>query len=389
MRLPADSQLSREQKEVLSAPADGTLLIVGPPGSGKTVIAVLRERALKKRRKPVESAVFTNVLTKYTGNKQTFYGWIHNWWRTATRKRFPSHSEIDADETEHWVHDYPKAIDLATNQFRNDLLEKGHWGHLILDEAQDFPPLAHKFLFQIQHKVFGGGDLEKRPSICILADENQRISSRNSTLSQIKQAHAFIEPNDEYLLSQNYRNTKQIAAFASHFYVGLASGIPKSPTASGDKPTVFVADLDSAVNRVVTYANNHPDQEVGVLVQYNKTRKQFFNKLKYRLKDTDTHVQTYGSQPEEHKDASKLVFNKPGVITVLCFASAKGLEFDAVFLPQLQTLRTEGVDSDVVRRNLYVMCSRARSHLFLSIDDDTKQHAIWKLLPPADRWIAE
>jgi superfamily I DNA/RNA helicase len=76
------------------------------------------------------------------------------------------------------------------------------------------------------------------------------------------------------------------------------------------------------------------------------------------------------------------VFDKPGVVTILCFASGKGLEFDAVFLPELQTMRLEGIERDYVRMNLYVMCSRARRQLWLMIDDRTKQHEIWKLLPP-------
>ena len=53
MRLPSESQLSREQREVIAAPTEGTMLVMGPPGSGKTVVAMLRERALKKGRRPV------------------------------------------------------------------------------------------------------------------------------------------------------------------------------------------------------------------------------------------------------------------------------------------------------------------------------------------------
>ena len=58
MKLPAESQLSREQKEVIAAPTEGTILVMGPPGSGKTVVAMLRERALKKRREQAALVVF-------------------------------------------------------------------------------------------------------------------------------------------------------------------------------------------------------------------------------------------------------------------------------------------------------------------------------------------
>ena len=80
MRLPTEAQLSLEQKEVMSAPHEGTILVVGPPGSGKTVVAILRQRALEKRKATVSSVVFNNVLTRYTGNEHTFERWVKAWW---------------------------------------------------------------------------------------------------------------------------------------------------------------------------------------------------------------------------------------------------------------------------------------------------------------------
>jgi superfamily I DNA/RNA helicase len=390
MRLPSESQLSREQKEVIAAPTEGTMLVTGPPGSGKTVVAMLRERALKKRRKPVTSVVFNNVLTRYTGNELTFQTWLNEWWRAATGLYYPTSNGVDANGRRRWSQDHAKAIELAFGEKNAVLKERGHWGHLILDEAQDFPPEAHRLLFQVQQKVFGSLDEDERPSLCLLADENQRITSTHSTIRQIKQAHAFLTEAEEYELKQNYRNTQPIASFAAHFYVGLPTGVPRLPSTKGDKPRVFVADLDAAVDRVATYARNHPNEEVGVLVNQQRTRRKCFNKLKHRLGSTSIVVQTYTSErDDEHNDASKLVFNQPGVVTVICFASAKGLEFDAVFLPELQTISIQGGERDMIRMNLYVMCSRARTQLLLGIDDRTRTHEVWKLLPPRDLWMEE
>jgi superfamily I DNA/RNA helicase len=169
----------------------------------------------------------------------------------------------------------------------------------------------------------------------------------------------------------------------------LPSGIPELPTIGGDKPRVFIADLDCSVDRIVTYARNHPNEEIGVLVQYNQTRTKVYNKLEHRLRGTAIKVQTYGAKPEQHRDADRLAFDSPGTATVLCFASAKGLEFDAVFLPELQTLRLEGGERDQVRMVLYVMCSRARKQLLLSIDDPSGTHDIWRMLPARDLWVRE
>lgn len=390
MRLPSESQLSREQKEVISAPTEGTMLVIGPPGSGKTVVAMLRARALKKRRKPVTSVVFNNVLTRYTGNELTFQTWLNEWWKGATKTFYPTSNGIDSNGRRKWSQNHTKAIELASGAKKAALREHGHWGHLVLDEAQDFPPDAHRLLFQVQQKVFGDLAEDERPSLCLLADENQRITSTNSTIKQIKQAHPFLTKDEEYELKQNYRNTLPIATFAKHFYVGLPTGIPQLPSTKGDKPRVFVADLDAAVNRVVTYAKNHPNEEIGVLVNYDRTRHKCFNRLTNRLKSTGIVVQTYTSDRDsDHNDASRLVFNKPGVVTVLCFASAKGLEFDTVFLPELQTIDIQGAERDTIRMNLYVMCSRARTQLWLGIDDPSGTHEVWGLLPPRDLWVED
>lgn len=389
MRLPSETALSKEQKEVINAPTEGTVLVVGPPGSGKTVVAVMRERALDRRGQKVVSAVFTNVLTRYTDNDQTFDSWIQSWWRTATGSTFPSVVTTDEDGNREWHKDFAAAAAAATSNKKDALKRSGHWHHLILDEAQDFPVDAHGLLFKVQHVVFQALPEEKRPSICILADENQRITSHNSTIEQIKASHAYLDPNDIYSLTQNYRNTLPIAEFAKHFFVGLPSGIPLLPKTKGDLPRVSTASLDESVDRIATYARNHPNEEMGVLTFYNKTRRKLFNKLAHRLKNDPLRVQTYGARPESDRDPTSLKFDRPGTITVLCFASAKGLEFDAVFLPELQAVPLDGVNRDTVRMNLYVMCSRARKQLWLFIDDPDGTHPIRGFLPPDALWRLE
>lgn len=381
MRLPSESALSREQKEVIGAPAEGTILVLGPPGSGKTVVAIMRERALRKQRQHVTSVVYTNVLTKYTGNDSTFHTWIKDWWREATGSALPGRWESDPSGQRRWQQDHLQAANLAAGAQRGSIKERGNWQHLIIDEAQDFPPEAHRFLSQVQHKAFSDLPEDERPSICLLADENQRITGSQSTVTRIRSSHPFLSEENEYLLERNYRNSRPIAEFAAHFYVGLPSGVPELPTRTGDKPRVLVANLDQSVERIATYAKARPNEEIGVLVYYKRTAKKIYNKLAHRLRNRIT-VQMYLSGSDEHGDASKLVFDNPGVVTILCFASAKGLEFDAVFLPELQTMPLEGVERDHVRMNLYVMCSRARQQLWLMIDDPMRQHEMWKLLPP-------
>jgi len=70
MRFPNSRDLNDEQEKVyLYAPTDGRMLVTGPPGTGKTVLAVLRAlEVAKTNRRPV-LAMFNKVLRTYTGGR--------------------------------------------------------------------------------------------------------------------------------------------------------------------------------------------------------------------------------------------------------------------------------------------------------------------------------
>src|SRR6056297_1292137 len=141
MRLPEESRLSREQREVCQAPSEDTLLVIGPPGSGKTVVAIFRKKLIEALEEPVEAVAWNNVLAKYGGLDRTFESWHNDWWRKATNSTFPCYRENGFPRP-----DYKAALEQALGEKRKEIAGNGNWGHLILDEAQDFPVTAHGLL---------------------------------------------------------------------------------------------------------------------------------------------------------------------------------------------------------------------------------------------------
>jgi DNA helicase II / ATP-dependent DNA helicase PcrA len=383
MQLPSEAQLSKEQRETMLAKTQGISVVVGPPGSGKTVIAIFRANKIRNRGDKVESLVYNQVLSRFTATDSTFYVWIGKWWKKVTGS---SHPQKWIPHSRWRFPDFIEMRNYALAGGKSNFRENGTWGHVIIDEAQDFPKECHSFMSAVQNNVFE--DLpDKAASLMILADENQRITTDNSTIEEILDCY-IQEQEDVYTLKKNYRNTHEIAEFASRFYVGLSSGIPEFPEERrGEKPRLTVTgDVDEAVAKITTFVKNHDNQEIGVLVQYDNTRQKLYNKLEHRLPD-GIRVQSYSSNPK-HKGnfpAEDLAFDKKGVVTILCFASAKGLEFDSVFLPELQTLRVDAASSDTARMLLYVMCSRARTYLELMVTDRNGQSDVWEYLPaPSD-----
>ncbi len=88
---------------------------------------------------------------------------------------------------------------------------------------------------------------------------------------------------------------------------------------------------------------------------------------------------------DKNRRASDLDFESTDTITILHQQSAKGLEFDIVFFVGLQRMDM-GVSGGLNERMaLYVMCSRARSELFLAfseLDASAAMPAAMALMPP-------
>jgi DNA helicase IV len=196
-----------------------------------------------------------------------------------------------------------------------------------------------------------------------------------------------LPPQRVYCLKKNYRNNRQIAAFAAQFYVGLKSGLPDAPTRSGDDlPTIVLSSTveqgpfwDFCATRIARFARSRLTEEIGVLIPDDKKMvKSFCNRLKAKLADTRVSVQAYVSNDDAHT-ADELKFDIPGHVSVLSFASAKGLEFDRVFVVDPGRLLGRGSSEQGLKMKLYVMSSRARDHLefIMPRTDSTEQVMSW------------
>ena len=77
-------------------------------------------------------------------------------------------------------------------------------------------------------------------------------------------------------------------------------------------------------------------------------------------------------------------------MTVVAKASCKGLEFDAVFIPDLQEVAVDPSSIDEFRMEMYVMTSRARSRLFLLLtNQDDSDLQILDYLPQKEKNLME
>jgi superfamily I DNA/RNA helicase len=358
MRLPSYQDLSKEQDRINDLPIDGRHLVVGAPGTGKTVMGLYRAAMLKRARRRAKLLMYSRLLTQYTqnaadellldGTVETFHRWFFDFYYRNYGRRPP--------EAEPYRYDFSEALTLINSSPPTDKAESD----LIVDEGQDLPKEFYLLTPLIADNVV------------VFADENQRITDWCSSIAEIKAFGGFREVHS---LTRNYRNTREIADLAAAFYTGLSSGVPESPQRSGQKPVLRRhANLDAFADALRIYEQNNEDRTIGVFVPNGKVQRRLIRVLEDKTRNP---VQSY--QGGLGAKAPKLRFDAPGII-VTHYKSAKGLEFDSVFIPELQDV-VDDLESPEIRMKFYVLVSRAREELYLSYSG-IGEPAIINLIPP-------
>lgn len=386
MKFPSLNDLDREQKRVYGqAPNDGAILVVGPPGTGKTVMAMHRAMKCQQLGQKPSVIMFNRVLRRYSSawsgiandvEVTTMHTWLNAWWRKGRMGHLP--------EVSRWVVDWEELLDtVVALDPKSEKIAALNWGHLIIDEGQDFPEEMYFCLGRIL-KHFKRCGINAQ--LTVFADDNQRLQKDNNCTVKNIAANLGVsrDNNREFFLSRNHRNTLEVAKFARYFQVGKTSGASKLPSKSGEIPSVDFFENDRDLSDFVARKLKiSVGKQVGVIVNGSqKDVKRVKNQLESRLKGSNWKTQFYTSS--EWKTVDELDFSSPNTLTVLHQASAKGLEFDIVFYVGLERVDMDGSGGMNERMAAYVMASRAREELRISltgIDMDAPAPDGVKLLP--------
>lgn len=345
MRLPAFEDLSKEQDLIYNLDLDGNYLVSGPPGTGKSVMALYRAQVLTFDDREPALLMYNNVLQQYTaqaadtlevaGFVRTFHSWIWRFWREHFKHTPPT---LEGDS---YAHDWAA----MTSQFFATPPDPATLADLLVDEGQDLS-LGFFRLTRFFTK-----------NITVFADENQQLSDQNTTLDEIAKA---ISADEQLELKRNYRNTAEIAAVAAKFYSGTPTGIPDLPTRHGEKPTLRRYDSDADLaDFIARYTKARSNLTIGIACENKRMQFRLLRLLEERKLPIP--VQMYASGSKQHKT---LDFDVPAV-TIVNFRSLKGLEFDTLFVPELQQHSADPT-SAATRMMFYVVVSRARDELHLS-----------------------
>lgn len=341
MKLPALNDLIPEQKNVYLHPADQSLFVAGPPGSGKTTVAVYRAQFLANNAHSVTLVTKNRMLValaEQLGGPSvqaiTMQRLVWGHYRAQTRKTPPRIGDYAFDWAE-ILRSYRRAK--VTPEI----------GHLVVDEAQNLPPGFFAWArFAARH-------------LDVFADEHQALDDVHSTLKAIRDGAGLPEP---VRLIMNHRNTPEIADLAKHFH-GPDLLLPPARVKkgrSGELPRLIEVDsLDDLAARAVTRLRNRAES-IGVIVRTGKEVTRLAQLLRAKAPRGER-VDAYTKDTARGAERGIKLLDRG--VTVLTGEAVIGLEFDTVYL--LDLARSLPCRTATARRRMYMLCARARESLFL------------------------
>lgn len=333
-----ESELDDDQIKVLIETLDKSCIVAGCAGSGKSVLALIKaQRIQKEYGTDYKVIVFTTALCKYMNSGKQELGLINDFYyykewkyQRERRGRFMVYSK---DENGNMIPYMPSA------------------DYIIVDEIQDFSDDEIKeFLAATKKKFFFFGDTA------------QSIFEGLKTTVPVERISAMVPYNmkvKNWELYRNYRLPLPVARivqsvgidlppFIESTYKSKETAIPRFIKYNSDESQI------KAIHDIII-RNNMTD--VAVLLPNGDYVKTVYEQLKalggnYELK--------YNDREDFRNSQDSLDFSSPNP-KVMTYHSAKGLQFENVFLPYIENF--SGAESD--RKALYVAMTRTYRNLYV------------------------
>lgn len=375
--LPKEQELTKDQRTAIRKPMRGQFLVIGAPGTGKSVVALWRLKKNAAHHKVI-FLTYNHVLnyankvlvgTEHGYQMHTAMSWLYQFHWSLSESTGEDYYKRKMPELNDYSPDY-EALKARFKELNADCSTVS----FIIDEGQDLPPGWYETVESLDVINF-----------FVVADQNQQITEHNSNQDELLDTLG-LDKNDIVHLKENWRNTTPIAAFANYFYTDNSSPKPELP----DKPSTHIPILyeyentDSVKEVILSSYDNDPSKLIGIFVAKDSRREHW---VKYLKKDDKSRrelppvISTYYS---DQKGTVNIDFSQGGIV-VLNDKSVKGIEFDEVFII-IDGFQPIGSNVEFLKKRMYVMVSRARERLFLCKNSIQKSLFESILPPPSEKF---
>jgi DNA helicase IV len=340
-----EGDLVAEQAAILDIPPEKSILIKGPPGSGKTNLLLLRANYLALGDHPnLQVVVFGSLLKSFIQIGGVQYKFPAD--RVTTHARL-----FDGILRENGVGIDTKSMGLdAAREARargvEALIESGKIGNLfdalLLDEAQDYTVREIKIFSHVA------------TTLVAAADEFQKVFNGEDCLPALEAAVEIKHP-----LGYHFRNGRDICRIADEILKGYPSHVPLLKNSQYDEKAYPVKILikkglsiekqaEAIAAQVQDQLVAYPEETIGIICPRNEDITAIAKALSHLGLDDSITI---------CRDAE---FNPEAPVWLATMSAAKGLEFRCVHIAGLDHLSKMG---GVQKRLAYTAVTRAKTAL--------------------------
>ena len=248
---------------------------------------------------------------------------------------------------------------------RNNILD---WNSLAIHMQQNIDPIGYDVVIVDESQDFSANQLRairqhlgQDHAVTFVIDTAQRIYARGFTWAE---AGYTVRPERSHMLRQNHRNTRQIAGFAAGLLEGMGiegdGALPNLNNAqsTGPLPVILKGLYRNQAQWAVDYIDDNVNLEEDSVAFLKPLGGKWFSEIARRLAQEGIEYVDITRESEWPEGSENVALST--------FYSAKGLEFDYVFILGLSDETTQFGDEDsedkvfVLRRLLAVAIARAR-----------------------------
>lgn len=340
------AKLDQDQSGILSLSLDEDHLVIGPPGSGKTNLLLLRANYVSKVTPNILVVVFGRTLREFLFRGAGQYQFDHDRLKTSARCFYEILREYGREAP---------SGELPYEEVRKELVERVR----ALRAGLDTPPLDAVFLDEAQDflpdEIAVFKSLAKR--FFAVADSRQQLYRGGSSLSHLEDSCKV------HKLRHHYRNGVNICRLADSIGKGMPSYDSTRPTCKYSEDTIpssfnwFELDFDAQVKSIVESiqieVKAFPNEMLAVICPRNSDVNRMHAAL---MSTTIANLIVRQSSTEGYSNFDPLT---PVCLTTM--HGCKGLEFRAVHGAMLESLRRFPLQ----RNMIFTLTTRAKTTLKL------------------------